>query len=346
MRRRAVSIVVLLWLLTTSCGEPPLPQGSQGGPEVFAEVSRVELEELPGDPIVAIDYVSQRPGGGYLLADRFAGHVRLFDQAGHQVRVVGRTGQGPGELEEPAGAVEFPDGRIVVMQRANPRLTIFRSDSAPAVSTIPGQYGFWAEAAGDGFIAGVATRETRFARFDRSGRAVSTFGRRDPSVSSTPFWIYFAADHAAVLDDVVAVNTSLFPTIRLFSLDGDSLTTFGSAPSDWVSVTAPPVSDLSAPGNRQRLEDWARTFSVVRQLVPVADSYLVVEYGRHDPQGSDPNRVVPTTAEVYSRRGEKLAEGIVLPGPVVGGGEQLLVLVAEPPSAWTVAALEWKGPGR
>ena len=305
----------------------------------------MELEEVPGDPIVGIDYIGQRPGGGYLLADRFAGHVRLFDQTGHQARVVGRPGQGPGELEEPQAAVEFPDGRIIVVQRANPRLTVFRPDGTATISTLPGQYGFWAAAAGDGFVAGVATRDTRFARFDASGHTISTFGRRDPSISSTPFWIYFAADHAAVLGNVIAVNTSLFPTIRLFSLDGDSLGVFGSAPSEWRPVTAPPVSDLSAPGNRQRLEDWARTFSVVRQVVAVGDSLLVVEYGRHDPQESDPNRVVPTTADVYSREGEKLAEGIELPGPVVGGGGRLLVLVAEPPSAWTIAGLEWMGPG-
>ncbi len=145
---------------------------------------------------------------------------------------------------------------------------------------------------------------------------------------------------------MVAVSTSLFPTIRLFNLNGDSLGSLGSPPSTWVSVTEPPVSDLSAPGSRQRLEEWARTFTVVRQVAAVADSLLVVQYGRHDPQESDPYHVVPTTADVYSLRGQKLAEGVELPGPVVGGGGQLLVLVAEPPRAWTVAVLEWMGPER
>ena len=346
MRRRVLPTVTWLWLSTTSCGEPHVPQASRAGVGPLAEASRIELEELPGDPIVGIDYVGRRPGGGYLVADRFAGHVRLFDEAGRQTRVVGRPGQGPGELDEPGAAVEFPDGRVIVLQRANPRLTIFRPDSTPAISTLPGQYGFWAEAAGDGFVAGVATRDTRFARFSRSGQVISTFGRRDPSIATTPFWIYFAADHAAVLGEVIAVNTSLYPTLRLFSLDGDSLTSFGSPPPDWAPVTVPPVSDLSARGNRQRLEAWARTFTVVRQVAAVADSLLVVEYGRHDPQESDPDRVVPTTADVYSPRGEKLAEGIELPGPVVGGGAQLLVLVSEPPSAWTIAAFEWVGPER
>lgn len=110
-----------------------------------------------------------------------------------------------------------------------------------------------------------------------------------------------------------------------------------------MPVSAPPVSDLSAPGSRDRLEDWSRSFTVVRQVVAVADSVLVVEYGRHDPREGDPYFVVPTTVDIYSADGHKLAEGLELPGPVVGGGRHLLLLVAEPPNPWTVSVLEWRG---
>lgn len=340
--RSVVRLIAATCLLCSSCGSGP-GGGGAGFHDLFTEVARVRLQESPDDPIVDIDCIGQRPGGGYLIADRHAGRVRLFNATGKQVGLVGRPGNGPGELQEPSAAVELPDGRIIVLQRATPRLTIFRPDSAPVVARVPGYYGFWATRVGEGLVAGVATRDLRFARFDGAGRVLVRFGARGPAIEATPFWIYFAADHAAVLGRVIAVNTSLFPTIRLFDLQGDSVGTFDVAPPDWAPVTAPPVADLSAPGNRAKIEAWARTFTVVRQLVPVDDSLLVVEYGRHDPQPADPYFVAPTTAAVYTARGTRLGAGLTLPGPVVGGGKQLLVLVAEPPEPWTIAVLEWRG---
>jgi hypothetical protein len=267
----------------------------------------------------------------------------LFDPAGGEDLVLGTAGDGPGELNEPAGAVELSEGRVAVVQRANPRLTVFRPSAEPLLKAVPGQYGFWAAAAEGGFVAGVATQETRFARFDMDGSVTSTFGARDPVIADTPFWIFFAREHAAVLGDTIAVSTSLFPTVRLFTSEGDSIGSFGDPPPGWEPVTEPPVSDLSAPGSRERLEEWARSFTIVRSLATVSDSLLVVQYGRYDPQDADPYFSAPTTADVYNPSGDKLAEGISLPGLVVGGGSQLLVLVSEPPNAWTVSALEWRG---
>ncbi|HEY8376606.1 MAG TPA: hypothetical protein VIK91_08965, partial [Nannocystis sp.] len=139
-------------LLATSCRISQDQGSSVEYSDLFVEVGRIELQEFPDDPIVAIDHVNRRPGGGFLIADRHAGRVRLFDEAGRQIGIVGKPGQGPGELEEPSGAVEFPDGRLIVVQRASPRLTIFSPDTAPVIGRVPGQYGFWAARAGDGFV--------------------------------------------------------------------------------------------------------------------------------------------------------------------------------------------------
>jgi len=342
VRRAAILGVGLAYAVASCTAGDHAPRASD---DAFAEVGRVEFEELPDDPIVGIDYVGLRPGGGYLIADRFAGRVRLFDGLGRQTGVVGRPGKGPGELEEPSGAVEFPDGRVIVVQRSSPRLTIFPRDSEPVIKTIPGQYGFWAQRADSGFVAGVATRESRFAQFDADGTALASFAVRDPAIAATPFWIYFASEHAAVLRDMVAVNTSLFPRVRLYSLSGDSVGSIGEAPPDWIPAAAPPVSELSAPGSREKIAEWSRSFSVVRQIAAVADTLLVVEYGRHDPQEAEAYYIRPTTADVYSAAGEKLASGVRLPGPVVGGGTHLLVLVGEPPAPWAISQLEWRGPG-
>jgi len=344
MRRRHLLMIVAC-LVGSACSGGRDEEGGVEGNDPLVEVGRVVLEETPDDPIVGIDFVGRRPGGGYIIADRHAGHVRLFDSTGRQVRVVGMKGEGPGELDEPSAAVEFPDGRLFVLQRASPRLTLFPPDTAPSVSNIHGQYGFWAERSGSGFFAGVATRDTRFARFDDRGVPVARFGARDPAIAATPFWIYFASDHAAVLEEgeMLAVNTSLSPTIRLFDSAGDSVDAWGDPPPSWVPISAPPVLDLSAPGNRERIEEWARSFTVVRQIAAIADSLLAVEYGRYDPQESDPYRILSSTVDVYSKSGEKIVEGLTLPGPLVGGGDELLALVAEPPDPWTISLLRWRG---
>lgn len=344
MKASRTSSLFVAAVLAASCtAEEKPPRGTDN---VLVEVGRIEFEESPDDPIVGVEYVGVRRDGGYLIADRHAGRVRLFDSSGRQAGVLGGPGEGPGELEEPAGAVELTDGRVVVVQRGSPRLTIFSADTTPTIKNIPGQYGFWAEQAGHGFVAGVATRDTRFAVFDEEGTALATFASRDPAISETPFWIYFADEHATTVGSRIAVNTSLYPTIRLFALTGDSVGAFGDAPPEWTPVSVPPVSDLSAPGSRERVAEWSRSFTVVRQIATVADSLLVVEYGRHDPRDADPDFVAATTADVYSVSGQKLASGLRLPGPVVGGGRHLLVLVAEPPGPWTIAALEWRGDGR
>jgi len=331
-------------LFAGSCAEADEAYPRNG--EVLAEIGRIELEESPDDPIVGVEYVAERENGGYVVPDRHAGRVRLFDFSGRQTRVLGSPGEGPGELEEPAGAAELLDGRVVVVQSGSSRLTIFNPDSAPTIRTVPGQYGFWVEEAGHVLVAGVATRDTRFALFDKGGAALTTFASRDPAISETPFWIYFAEEHATMVGNRIAVNTSLFPTVRLFNLNGDSVGVLGEAPPDWTPVSAPPVSDLSSPGSRERIAEWSRSFTVVRQIATVADSFLVVEYGRHDPQDANPDFIAATTADVYSASGQKVASGLKLPGPVVGGGSYLLVLVAEPPEPWTIAVMQWRGDER
>jgi len=310
----------------------------------LVETARVALQEAPADPIADIESVRDRPGGGFILADRQASRVRLFDASGSIDGVLGGPGDGPGELREPTAALELDDGRVLVVQRADPRLTVFSPGAAPAVRSVPGHYGFLIEHAGPRILVGAATRETRFALISLDAESAISFGVIDPAVDATPLWIWFATNSAAVLGDVIAVSTSFFPRIRLFDLDGDSIGALGEPPADWVPPSAPPISDVSGPGDRERIEAWARSFTVVRRIVALGDSLLVVEYGRHEPAEGDPYRVVPTSADIYRLDGARIASGIDLPGPVVGGGRRLLVLVAEPPDPWTVAAYEWRDP--
>lgn len=313
--------------------------------DVFTEVGRVKLEESDLDPIVRIDHIGRLPDGGFILADRHAGRVRLFDIEGRETRVLGQPGEGPGELNEPLAATLLSDGTVAVVQRGDPRLTVFGEDGV-SVTRVPGAYGYWISAAAGHVVAGVATPEERFALLDLDGETQLRFGRRDPAVAQTPFWIFFAREHAALLGDEIAINTSFFPSIRIHGLDGDSLRSFGSPPPGWIEPTTPPVDGIQGVGDRRLIEEWARSFTVVSALAAAGADHIVVQYGRHEPNEVDPYEVSPRSIDVYEVSGRKIAEDLESRHRVVGGGEELLVLTGEPPRPWTITRYALKEPER
>ena len=157
---------------------------------LFVEVTRVTLGDQPSDPIAEIESVSRRPGGGYLVVDAVSHRVLLFDGAGELERVLGRQGDGPGELDTPTAAVELPDGRVFVTQRANPRMTVFRPDDDPLILEVPGLYGRWLQELGEHLIAGIGSRGDRFVVMSQAGDSVASFGPLAPEVNEIPLWMY------------------------------------------------------------------------------------------------------------------------------------------------------------
>ena len=311
--------------------------------DLFEEVDRVVLEESADDPIVRIGAVLHRPSGGFLLVDEVGHKVRLFDAEGQLERALGGPGDGPGELDTPTAAVELVDGRVFVTQRANRRLTVFDREEDPFALTGPGLYGWWLADTGNGLIIGVGSRADRFVLTDYTADSLASFGPLDPEVNEIPFWIYYARESATLFGDAVAINTSFYPTVRLFSPAGDSIGIIGSAPTTWIQAGPPPVSRADSPEARDAVVEWSKGFSVVAGLAGLDDGPLVVQYGRHAPYDQDLYAVQPTALDVYSAEGVKLAADVTFAEPVVGGGPELLVLVGEPPEPWTVARYRWLG---
>jgi len=340
IRRSPASIQALLaaTLVAFGCAE-----SESGFGAFFEETGRVELEEFPDDPIVGIGQVARRPDGGFMLADASAARVRLFDPAGRQVEVLGGRGDGPGEFRSPTAAVELDDGSVIATDGADPTLTIFAPGRDVRLARVPGQYASWIGRLGDAVVVGLGSRGNRFAILEPAGDTIATFGAVRSEVNEVPFWIFFARDRGTVADGRVVINTTFYPTLRVYGPTGDSIRTIGLPPASWIPPRAPPVDRLTEPGDRERIEEWSRSFTVVRGLATAADSFIVVQYGSHDPQPADPYHVVPTTLDVYTPDGEKLAEDLALTLPVVGGGRELLVLSAQPPDPWTITTYRWRG---
>ncbi len=308
----------------------------------FEEVGRVTLEEDPADPIAAISSLTRRPGGGYLVVDGLSDQVHVFDANGRLQQLLGRSGDGPGELDAPTAAVELADGRVLVAQRANPRMTVFPPDGPPSSRTLPGLYGQWLADLDGRLAVRIGSRGDRFVVTTYEGDSLASFGVIADAVNETPFWIYYARENAARFGQRIAINTSFFPTIRVFSMEGELVDSLGSAPDSWVQAGAPPVDQARTPATQEAVKEWSRQFTVVSALAGLESGQLVVQYGRHSPTDQDTYAIEPTTIDVYSADGTKVASEVEVSGPVLAGGPDLVVLVAEPPEPWTLARYVWR----
>lgn len=79
------------------------------GPDVFGEIRDLEIG----------------PDGNVFVLDGQASEIRVFDPEGTPVRTFGRAGEGPGELNRPAGMAFGPRGLLWVMNWSNARYTAF-----------------------------------------------------------------------------------------------------------------------------------------------------------------------------------------------------------------------------
>jgi 6-bladed beta-propeller len=80
-----------------------------GGPDMFGEIRDVELG----------------PDGALFVLDAQASEIRVFDEGGRYLRTIGRAGEGPGELNRPAGMAVDSRGTLWVMNWQNARYSGF-----------------------------------------------------------------------------------------------------------------------------------------------------------------------------------------------------------------------------
>ena len=85
----------------------------EDGPELFGEVRAVELG----------------PGGELYVLDSQASEIRVFGSDGRHQLTFGRSGEGPGELKEPAGMTLDSNDKLWVLNWGNGRYTAFDPSS-------------------------------------------------------------------------------------------------------------------------------------------------------------------------------------------------------------------------
>ena len=73
-----------------------------------------------------ISMIKVGPNGDVVVWDRTSSVLRLYNDAGKAVRVIGRTGSGPGEYKGISGMAYGADGRFYVWDSGNARLNAYK----------------------------------------------------------------------------------------------------------------------------------------------------------------------------------------------------------------------------
>ena len=164
---------------------------------LFTEARTAPLSHPAEWPIAELTSIAVGPTGTIAVTDSKDYNVKLFDEHGRFIRVLGRRGDGPGEFRMPAAATFLNDTLILVVDRYQRRLSAFSSGGAfvgsgllrgiRAVGRVEG-------VRGDLFVGGLGPidrpgwRDSLWLvhRADTTGTVSQSFGRMPASYSRYP----------------------------------------------------------------------------------------------------------------------------------------------------------------
>ena len=106
------------------------PDPPKGAPTklILEEIYTVGGGDLPDESFVEIAALDVLKDGTVYALDMKDSRVKVFDAGGKFVRVFGKAGQGPGELNQPVGIIVTPENEVLVEDALNRRLAVFALD--------------------------------------------------------------------------------------------------------------------------------------------------------------------------------------------------------------------------
>lgn len=197
---------------------------------------------LGGQPIAAVEWPVSAP------AETGATSSEREQQAalGPPLRYVGAfggVGSGAGQLREPWAIAGLADGRLLVVDKGNRRLVLFRTDGSLDSIWDDGRLvePFDATVADDGVVYVLDSSRSRIDVYDPSGRRQRTLGEGVGLYS--PRGIAVAADHKLYVADTGANR------VLVMSPDGDVLRQIGRQGTELVQFDQPGSVLVDGSGN-------------------------------------------------------------------------------------------------
>ena len=165
-------------------------------PEEFKllEVWSTEGREI-ADGLTTITGLAETEDGRIWISDSWPaqGRVLKLDPGTMKAEVVGRTGDGPGEVRFPTDMAITPDGRIAVYDMARRSVEVYESDGQPfrrvelRGAIMAGAQGFAALASGGYVVSGYShLDDSAIHYFDDEGRWVRGWRERYPPSNAFP----------------------------------------------------------------------------------------------------------------------------------------------------------------
>jgi len=120
----AAGILIFLYPATLASGG----RIDQNSPFTLKEIRRIDFRDLPEK----IDFtnpsrIALNSKNELFVTDTRANNIKIFDAEGKFLKVIGREGQGPGDLSRPSG-ITFNGTYIIVWELGNRRFSIFSED--------------------------------------------------------------------------------------------------------------------------------------------------------------------------------------------------------------------------
>lgn len=249
--------------------------------EVFEIVERITLEE--NDEVVIVQpFVTVDDAGRFVLAEPRESQVRVYAPDGRLERIVGRRGEGPGEMMMPTAARMAPDGRVIVGDVGTARVTIYSADGEGAPETLASPIAMPSDlrALAEGGYLVVGVDPTRSGDpllhvWDGTEDGLRSFFPMPVAEKDRGMALSTAYVHTAMTGDTIWAVFSLNDTIYRFGPDG----------TDRGRIVVPTAASPSLPvmeGERQAdfieaLEAVTRVFN----LFVLDDGTLAVQVARN-----------------------------------------------------------------
>ncbi len=117
--------------LLMTLGLPGTPSQTGYRTDLPPRIHFVETVARAGAPFNGCTDVAIGPGGDVFVTDGYGNcRVHHFSSSGTLLNSWGEVGSGPGQFRLPHGACLIPDGRLLVADRENDRIQIFRTDGS------------------------------------------------------------------------------------------------------------------------------------------------------------------------------------------------------------------------